>query len=357
MIEPVIIAAVSFAGSQLVLSLVLLLHRIRDWSTSEKLLSLFLLSVLAYVTRPLVQNELLEPALKIIENCLPGLFWLLCSSLFYDDFKVRVWNIALVLATVLTPLIGTLLNNLGWSIPKLLYSTLPQALEFVLLAAALYAVVRFWKSDLVETRRKLRLWFCAVAGGYIFTLIAMRELFFQGAAWLEMWQYLPVGLICLVTNILLLKMTPGIFGPVSEKHAPVIESNSVLLQRPEIEVPESVMTQLDTLMRQQHCYREMGLTIGKLADKLELPEYRLRQYINAGLGFRNFNDYLNGFRIREAGERLSKADDASVAVLTIALETGFRSLSSFNKVFREIYGQTPTEFRQQHIGDSVSISG
>ena len=88
------------------------------------------------------------------------------------------------------------------------------------------------------------------------------------------------------------------------------------------------------------------MTIGKLAAIAEMPEYRLRQLINSGLGYRNFNDFLNRFRREVAARLRADPEQAKIPVLTIALEAGFRSISTFNKAFKEINGVTPTEFRK-----------
>jgi AraC-like DNA-binding protein len=47
-------------------------------------------------------------------------------------------------------------------------------------------------------------------------------------------------------------------------------------------------------------FREEGLTIADLAQRLGVQEYRVRQFINAQLGFRNFNAFLHQYRLREA---------------------------------------------------------
>jgi hypothetical protein len=54
-----------------------------------------------------------------------------------------------------------------------------------------------------------------------------------------------------------------------------------------------LLRRLDNLMTVERVYRQEGLTIGTLATKLDLPEYRLRQVINEGLGYRNFNAFLD----------------------------------------------------------------
>lgn len=348
-----LIIALTFAFSQVVLSMAVLLTAVKHWQLSHAILFCFLLAVLAYIAHPLVHEHWLGDWVIPVENAIPGLFWLLCSSLFNERFRLAPWNLLLVLSTVLIPQLGMfVVEYMRIGLPYFLYRTLPQALEFVLLVWALYVVIRSWRDDLVESRRDLRVVFSAIAGGYIFTLISMREIFMADSPWLDQWQYFPVGAICLIMNLLLLQYKPGV---IAESHAEetqpeINEVQSNFMPAVEVEVPREVVQQLNTLMKEEYLYREMGLTIGQLADRMSMPEYRLRKIINAGLGYRNFNDYLNRFRIAEAGDRLADPTYEDQAVLNIALDTGFRSLSSFNKAFREAYGQTPTAYRQNKLG-------
>ena len=99
-------------------------------------------------------------------------------------------------------------------------------------------------------------------------------------------------------------------------------------------------------MRIDRAYRQEGLTIGKLAERLGTPEYRLRRLINAGLGQRNFNVYLNSSRIAEAKAALADRGQDAVPILTIVLDAGFNSLGPFNRAFRAETGRTPTDFRR-----------
>jgi hypothetical protein len=57
---------------------------------------------------------------------------------------------------------------------------------------------------------------------------------------------------------------------------------------------------------------------------LSLPEYRLRQIINEGLGHRNFNAFLNRYRIDEAKASLTDSSQKEAPVLTIAMGAGFQ---------------------------------
>ena len=85
-----------------------------------------------------------------------------------------------------------------------------------------------------------------------------------------------------------------------------------------------------------------------LAKHLGIHEYKLRNLINGELNYRNFNDFLNHYRIQEVTHNLITEEFSSTPVLTLALESGFRSLSSFNKAFKSTHGITPTEYRKKH---------
>ena len=106
--------------------------------------------------------------------------------------------------------------------------------------------------------------------------------------------------------------------------------------------------EIQSLMKEQHLYAEHGLTITQLAARLNEKEYRVRKVINGSMGYRNFSQFLNHFRIREATRRLIDAETRRLPVLTIAIDVGYASLAPFNKAFKAAHGVTPTEYRKQH---------
>jgi AraC-like DNA-binding protein len=109
----------------------------------------------------------------------------------------------------------------------------------------------------------------------------------------------------------------------------------------------ALLDTLDDLMKNHKIYREDGLSIAVLAAKLSIPEYRLRRLINQKLGHRNFSAFINGYRLSEAMAALGDPTQSSVPVLTIALDTGFGSIGSFNRAFKARTGMTPTEYRRE----------
>lgn len=96
-------------------------------------------------------------------------------------------------------------------------------------------------------------------------------------------------------------------------------------------------------------YRESGLTIQSLAEKLTTPEHRLRALINQKLGHRNFSSFINAYRITEARTKLADRDLVDLPILTIAMDLGYNSVAPFNRAFRAETGMTPSEYRKQAI--------
>ncbi|WP_101757732.1 helix-turn-helix domain-containing protein [Oceanicoccus sp. KOV_DT_Chl] len=355
--DTLLVAAIAFAMSQLVLSVLLLLGG-GVWSIQQRLFALLLVAVFAYLITPLTNSVWVNWA-DALATAVPGMFWLFSCSLFDDHFRLHRWQVALVATTVFLPIIGRLLRGFDQAWVEWVFITAPQLLEFILLGLTLLVVARYWRVDLIESRRRLRLWFCGFNGIYIFVLILFRELLFADADWLGTLQYLPVGLTLLATNAILLQYKRGLLVPAEQLVVhPVQQSvdRAVAPSTPEPaiasadEVDPELVDRMKALIEGEGVYREMGLTIGELAHRLEIPEYRLRRTINAGLGYRNFNDFLNSYRIAEASERLANPAQKELPVLTIALDIGFRSLSSFNKAFKDTYHTTPTAYRRQQLG-------
>ena len=95
-------------------------------------------------------------------------------------------------------------------------------------------------------------------------------------------------------------------------------------------------------------YLTPGLSIGRLAKRLAIPEYRLRALINKQLGYRNFNALLHEYRLRDACKQLADPAKAHIPILTIALDVGYQSIAPFNQAFRVARGCTPSAYRRRH---------
>jgi AraC-like DNA-binding protein len=95
------------------------------------------------------------------------------------------------------------------------------------------------------------------------------------------------------------------------------------------------------ILSEEKLYRAMELSREMLAKKLAVTENQLSRVINKFFS-QNFNSLINGYRVDEARARL---ENESTPVTTIAFEVGFNSIPSFNRVFKQVTGLSPSEYR------------
>ncbi|EPG73471.1 DNA-binding helix-turn-helix protein [Leptospira fainei serovar Hurstbridge str. BUT 6] len=107
---------------------------------------------------------------------------------------------------------------------------------------------------------------------------------------------------------------------------------------------DAVQTRLRELMEIDKIYREEALKIQDLAARLLLSPHQLSRILNEKYG-KNFNEFVNGFRIEEAKKML--LEDEERTVLSIGYEVGFNSKSTFNAQFLKIAEMTPQEWRKK----------
>jgi putative ABC transport system permease protein len=91
-------------------------------------------------------------------------------------------------------------------------------------------------------------------------------------------------------------------------------------------------------------YEDAELTLATLAVKLKIPPHDLSRIINMGLE-KNFSDFINEFRVRDIARKMEDPDYDRITLLGIAYESGFNSKTTFNRVFKEMTGKTPAEYK------------
>ena len=270
-------------------------------------------------------------------------FWTLTASLFDDGFRLRWWHVSLWLVLVIagTAACFPLSRPLGLAL------TLS---SFAFAGLAMAQALTSWRADLVEGRRRLRLFVVGAASLYI-GLMATAQLAGMPHSAPESTSLVgAVGLVAIAGivawSLLRVGRTQSLFAVTADLPPPVEEATAVSLEPGE----QQLVASLERLMTAERAHRQDGLTIGSLAQQLGLPEYRLRRLINQALGYRNFNSFVNRYRIAEVKAALADPQQAEVPVLTIALDAGFSSLGPFNRAFKAETGVTPSEYRRQALG-------
>lgn len=119
------------------------------------------------------------------------------------------------------------------------------------------------------------------------------------------------------------------------------------------------LSRLKAAMERDQAFRDGELKLDELAAKVAMTPHELSQLINDACGV-NFQEYLNGYRVEALKKALLAPEHAAASILDLGLACGFNSKSALNRVFKEIAGMTPSEYRKQvpnhHLGRQDPIS-
>lgn len=106
---------------------------------------------------------------------------------------------------------------------------------------------------------------------------------------------------------------------------------------------ERYAERIDATMRENALFLRNDLRLSSLAEETALPPNHVSQVINQVRG-KNFFDYVNGFRVEEAKRLMADPNHRHWKLLSIGHAAGFSSKSTFNKVFKETTGSTPSAY-------------
>ena len=98
-------------------------------------------------------------------------------------------------------------------------------------------------------------------------------------------------------------------------------------------------------MEKEKAFLNRELSITDMADDLKIPRHFITEVINLHMG-KNFYYLVNEYRVREVKERLLDPKYKNLTILAIAYDSGFNSKSAFNTIFKDLTGQTPSEYQQ-----------
>lgn len=91
------------------------------------------------------------------------------------------------------------------------------------------------------------------------------------------------------------------------------------------------------------------LSIGQLADAIAVHPNHLSQVVNS-VESRTFYDFINAWRINEFKIRAARPENQKYTLLALAFECGFNSKTAFYRNFKNLTGQSPTQYlKDQHI--------
>ncbi|WP_114951167.1 helix-turn-helix domain-containing protein [Sphingosinicella terrae] len=270
--------------------------------------------------------------------------WWFCLACFDTRFRLRGTVLAVGLlwafmAAMDRGLFGSAAADIDWSY-------LLVVLGFAIVAHLVWRLVSERGGDLVQRRHDARILVAILLGGQLLVDLAADVLF--GFAWrpiafssAQNLAILGFG-VWLAARLLTIRTEAfsfgGIVGPPATT-TPMIGADMF----PE---EDALRPRLRALIEEERVFLDSELTFAGFVERMGAPERIVRRLINHELGFDHFRTFLNHYRVAEARRRLRDPLRSGDKLIAVALDSGFASLASFNRVFRDMEGCAPSRFRE-----------
>lgn len=286
--------------------------------------------------------------LGFIARLVVVLNWLFTINVLSDSFRLGPFYIVVLTVFV----IRSLMFQLD-IVPHDLFAQISHPIRIGLYLFLIYKVLADMPGDLLEKRRRFRIWFMvghiAVTG-----VLTLERMLVSNALYSDNVSVTESLMVFLLTAYFLFhSIRPEQIYPFESNHTKPSDgatNNGSTEAAFVLQAADRHNLQILKQKMDEGLYREPGLTVVKLAKSINIQEHRLRKLINSHLGHRNISQFLNEYRIAEAKKRLADLRERHVPILTIAMEVGYVSLRPFNRAFKNRTNQTPSEYREQHLG-------
>ncbi len=222
-----------------------------------------------------------------------------------------------------------------------LHFIIPVLFNLILIVAAVFVAGHHLNDELDDSARRLRQLFIYYSAGAF--LLSLMVFVVKGSigGYSRGWLGVLFGMIIIINLHLLYARS------LKQKKRFVLANLTDTAREADITIEDRALSiRITECFTAEEYFRVEGLTVTMLAEHLAEKEYKVRVAINQVLGYRNFNVFLNEYRIAAAKNAL--LENLELPVLQLSMDLGYRSLAGFNKAFKDNTGLTPTEYRRQN---------
>lgn len=172
---------------------------------------------------------------------------------------------------------------------------------------------------------------------FIFLLVYIipgyRETLIRSVGWFPL--YIPLSALIYWTGFISFKL----IIPPFEKPKSLSSSNNL----PDEKVNE-VVQQLKQAMENDQLYLDPDLNLNRLVDYCTVPQKIISTVLNQHMNT-SFNEFVNLYRVEAFKRKIKDPNMQRYTIKGIALDCGFNSLATFQRVFKQMTGQLPSAFR------------
>lgn len=159
--------------------------------------------------------------------------------------------------------------------------------------------------------------------------------------------YLVLGLVMLFVNIMVFKslLQPSVLSPIKTEELYQLDRQEISRVQT-YQTHQASINRLEQLMVDRQPYLDPQLSVQDLAAQLDISPRLLSEIVNQYFG-QNFAEFINSYRLSEAEKRFQESQDPKETILEVMYAVGFNSKSSFNTLFKERTGLTPSAYKKQ----------
>ncbi|GAA3917906.1 AraC family transcriptional regulator [Hymenobacter algoricola] len=141
------------------------------------------------------------------------------------------------------------------------------------------------------------------------------------------------------------ELPPAAAQPAPPRREPDVAAPAVTEPRAVAAADPAVLERLRRALEDEQLYLNPTLTLAELSAHTGLAPRLISFTVNTGFG-RPFNEVVNHYRVEAVKRRLVQpAEVARLTLLGIALECGFNSKTTFNRIFKQFTGVAPSDYR------------
>ncbi len=106
----------------------------------------------------------------------------------------------------------------------------------------------------------------------------------------------------------------------------------------------TIFVQITTALTERKLYLDPNLTLQSLANDIGATTHEVSFCINRETE-ENFATFIGRYRVNESIQLLGKSELSNYSIQQVALQSGFSSKSTFNRIFKKITDKTPSQFK------------
>jgi AraC-like DNA-binding protein len=207
----------------------------------------------------------------------------------------------------------------------------------------IYLVNHFSETESLSLNWLRRMLFATGAALLVFFLFFVTGLITGSVSYKLSWfAYTGIGIL-----IYYLSIQSYLFSPHQLRQLNFVPAAEEAVPKPDPGDLEKRIAHLQQIIIQQRPYLDPELTLAQLARLNDTNTATLSKVINSKLG-QNFNDYINGLRIAEFQNSLRRGEHKKHTLMALAFDAGFNSKATFNRAFRKVTGQSPSEWLKEN---------